>query len=243
MTDPGIALRILDRIVAARGLEELQRIRDELDKAGLSAFGRQRIEEALVDKTGVLMDAIAKKADKIFPVDKPLEPKVETVIVPGAPPRAIDQQIRPADLTSRSDELVAPIVTPAQASFAWKQYVAIAQAIEDPADVVEIQGHRFRKKSFWRKLALVYGIDVELREAAQELKDDAKGAFWSSHVVVRARSRTGRYVDGVASCSNREPAKADATAHVVYATAYTRAANRAIADLVAAGEVSAEEVE
>jgi len=73
MTDPGIALRYLDRITKARGLEELQRIRDELDRAGLSAFGRQRIEEALVNKTGVLMDEIAKKADKIFPVDRPQE--------------------------------------------------------------------------------------------------------------------------------------------------------------------------
>jgi len=243
MTDPGIALRYLDRITKARGLEELQRIRDELDRAGLSAFGRQRIEEALVNKTGVLMDEIAKKADKIFPVDRPQElrdlglPKAEatpTSIVPGLPAEALPRS---------TDELVAPIATPAQARAAWDAYVAIAQAIEDPQDVVEIQGKRFRKKSFWRKIALAYGIDVELREAAQELKDDAKGPFWSSHVVVRARSRTGRYVDGVASCSNREPAKEAATAHVVYATAYTRAANRAIADLVAAGEVSAEEVE
>ena len=56
-------------------------------------------------------------------------------------------------------------------------------------------------------------------------------------------TKTGRRADGVASCSNREPNKTSATAHVIYATAYTRAANRAIADLVAAGEVSAEEVE
>ena len=142
-----------------------------------------------------------------------------------------------------SQELVVPIASPAQARAAWDAYVAMAQALEDPADVVQIEGKRFRKKSFWRKIALAYGVDVELREASQELKDDKLGPYWSSTVLVRATTKTGRRADGVASCSNREPNKTSATAHVIYATAYTRAANRAIADLVAAGEVSAEEVE
>jgi hypothetical protein len=243
MTETGIALRFLDRIAKARSLEELARIRDEAKAAQLTPFADTRVSKALDDRGKHLAEIAAEHAEAFRKGAELLEPKIVTVQVPGAPPReTVDEDVLVRD-QALTGELVAPIVTPAQASFAWKQYVAIAQAIEEPADVVEIQGHRFRRKSFWRKLALVYGIDVELREASQELKDDAKGAFWSSHVVVRARSRTGRYVDGVASCSNREPAKADATAHVVYATAYTRAANRAIADLVAAGEVSAEEVE
>lgn len=140
-------------------------------------------------------------------------------------------------------QLVVPIASPAQARAAWDAYVAMAQALEDPADVVEIEGKRFRRKSFWRKVALAYGISVELVNQLRAVEGDPAGVRTAFYVQVRASSKTGRHVDGVASCSSREPGRTSALEHVLYATAYTRAANRAIADLVAAGEVSAEEVE
>jgi len=145
--------------------------------------------------------------------------------------------------TSTGGELVVPIASPAQARAAWDAYVAMAQALEDPADVVEIEGKRFRRKSFWRKVALAYGISVELVNQLRAVEGDPAGVRTAFYVQVRASSKTGRHVDGVASCSSREPGRTSALEHVLYATAYTRAANRAIADLVAAGEVSAEEVE
>ncbi len=209
----------------------------------LTDVGRNKVYDLLVAR----LDAIQKgrpesREGRLSPSPAPAAPD------PRSPPaRATETSLGRPDVdvlrSTGLSMLVSPIATPAQARAAWDAYVAMAKALEDPADVVRIEGKDFRRKSFWRKIALAYGIDVVLREATQELKDDAEGAYWSAHVVVRASSRTGRHVDGVASCSNREPNKRQATAHVVYATAYTRAANRAIADLVAAGEVSAEEVE
>ncbi len=254
------------RVATADDEETINALVDALRKdRRLTDVGRNKVYDLLVAR----LDAIQKtaKAAPSKAAAQLLEGRSTGAIVgpesrEGSPPppvaggrppqdttpaRATEISLgRPAevrDLGLQGQLLVSPIATPAQARAAWDAYVAMAKALEDPADVVEIEGKAFRRKSFWRKIALAYGIDVVLREATQELKDDAEGAYWSAHVVVRASSRTGRHVDGVASCSNREPNKRAATAHVVYATAYTRAANRAIADLVAAGEVSAEEVE
>ena len=265
MTETGSALRFLDRIAKAETLDELARIRDDVKGAGLSTVADQRVTEALRSRGDVLAGRNAERATAFRKGAQLLEPgstgttsadpepsrakelplpiRAQSPAARTDPPTSIVPGLPDPGLPRSTGELVVPVVSPALARAAWDAYVAIAQALEDPADVVEIKGKRFRRKSFWRKIANAYGIDVELREASQELKDDAQGPYWSSHVVVRATTRFGRHADGVASCSNREPDKAGATAHVVYATAYTRAANRAIADLVAAGEVSAEEVE
>ncbi len=142
-----------------------------------------------------------------------------------------------------STELVLPIATPAQARAAWDAYVAMAKALEDPADVVVIEGKPFRRKSFWRKIALAYGVDVEELGEERRLETQPSGEIRIAfYVRVRARAKNGRSFDGVGSCSSLER-KGERKEHDIYATAFTRAANRAIADLVAAGEVSAEEVE
>lgn len=243
MTEPGVALRLLDRITSAKNLAELQRIRDELTATQLSDFARQRVEEALVSRTEVLMDAIAKKADKVFPVDKPKPPPAA---VPPAPPAPAAGPVdRPVDVprSTGGQELVLPIATPAQARAAWDSYVAIAQALEDPADLVEIEGHKWRRKSFWRKIANAYGISVQELGEERRLEPQPSGEVRIAfYVRTRATAASGRFMDGVGSCSSLER-KGERKEHDIYATAYTRAANRAIADLVAAGEVSAEEVE
>ena len=53
---------------------------------------------------------------------------------------------------------------------------------------------------------------------------------------------TGRYADGWGNCSRQEGNKAHPN-HDIPATAMTRATNRAIADLIGAGEVTAEEIQ
>lgn len=234
----------VDRVARATTLEETTAIRDEVQgDMLLIQVDRLRIYDALAKRGAQLLErggVFERAADLVLGSGRPTKTPTSTPPVDreGIPPRssAVGELALPEDL-------LVPLGTPAEVRRVWELYRATAKALEDPEDLVTIEGRPFRKKSFWRKIALAYGVSVELREARAQLGSDEEGVGFWSRVTVRATSSRGRFADGVAVCSNREPTKKGATQHVVYATAYTRAANRAIADLVAAGEVSAEEVE
>ena len=132
------------------------------------------------------------------------------------------------------------------------------------------QLRRFKKKSAWRKLRRFFGFDLELRDERighrhsktdcprlvvvevreggavrpfEGEKDCGCPTVYSRYVVRATDPRTGQFVDGIGVSSlgekNRVFTKPD---HEIPSTAYTRAANRAISDLIGAGEDSAEEV-
>lgn len=107
------------------------------------------------------------------------------------------------------------------------------------SDYQMIQGKKFKKKSAWRKLATAYCISTEIREERRE--DLASGNF-VYHFKVRAIANNGRYAEGVGSCSSDEKGLAK-TEHNTRSIAETRATNRAISNLIGAGEVSAEEID
>lgn len=124
-------------------------------------------------------------------------------------------------------------------------YDAAVRALVGPNDV-QVEGRReFKKKSAWRKLGRAFGISTEI--VRDEAAWDAEGHLVAK-VVVRATAPWGQSAEAIGLCSTRERqfaspgarAKAD---HDCAATAQTRAANRAISDLIAAGEVSAEEID
>src|SRR3989304_821118 len=140
-----------------------------------------------------------------------------------------------------------------------------------PDCIQTIQGKKFRKKAFWRAVATAFNIHLEFR-SEQRLPWGAEtgreGWLWTA--TYRAIAPNGRYADGDGTCEASEktvylvewgagrgprvvadagrplvdlPATAlNASAHNVRAHAHTRAKNRAIADLVGFGEVSAEEL-
>jgi hypothetical protein len=122
-------------------------------------------------------------------------------------------------------------------------YDRAVRALVGPNDVQVAQGKEFKKKSAWRKLARYFGISTQI--VREEAHRDVEGHLVAT-VVVRAIAPWGQYAEAVAKCSTRESrfrndtSKAD---HDCPATAQTRAANRAIADIIAAGEVTAEEIE
>lgn len=129
-------------------------------------------------------------------------------------------------------------------------YDKACEALIGPNDVQEESGRTFKKKSAWRKLARHFGISTEVLNAEtwweeNEWEDDPHCV---SRVTVRAVAPWGQYMTAVGKCSTREKrfayennrAKAD---HDCEATAQTRASNRAVSDLIAAGEVSAEEMQ
>ena len=144
--------------------------------------------------------------------------------------------------------IVRPVVTAQQALAAWNEFQALKKAIIEPSDLQEIEvfdkrtgtkkKSKFIKKSGWRKLAACFNLTIRTES---EIKEPTKngGFLWTMKVVCRAPN--GREMEGVAKCSSDEKNGARIE-HDVYTTAYTRAVNRAISDLIAAGEASAEEM-
>lgn len=122
-------------------------------------------------------------------------------------------------------------------------YDRAVRALVGPNDVQRDGGREFKKKSAWRKLARYFGISTTI--VREETHTDTEGHIVST-VIVRATAPWGQHAEAIAKCSTREKrfgkdrSKAD---HDCPATAQTRASNRAVSDLIAAGEVSAEEME
>ena len=127
-----------------------------------------------------------------------------------------------------------PAMSPETAKKAMQTYQAICREMLDKSDVVDIQGKQYKKRSAYRKLARAFGISDEI------IKEEHEAGVWRIHV--RAFTPNGRSAVGVGSCSNTERQFAHPD-HDIYAIAHTRAKNRAIADLIGSGEVSAEEVD
>lgn len=136
--------------------------------------------------------------------------------------------------------LILPAVTGEQAKAADNAYLALVKAVEGPGDTVDIKGKPFRTKQFWRKMARHYQLADEITHE-ETLINNQTGQLLGFKLRVTVTAPNGRKAVGVGMCSIRE--KKDATDHNLYALAHTRAKNRAIADLVAAGEPSAEEFE
>jgi hypothetical protein len=103
----------------------------------------------------------------------------------------------------------------------------------------------FLKKSGWRKIARAFNLSFE--RVHSHVERDEHGAPARAEVWIRAVAPNGQYGDGDGYCSadevrfkswkGRQKLEND-----LRSTATTRAKNRATADLVGMGEVSAEEI-
>lgn len=136
------------------------------------------------------------------------------------------------------EAIVMPAVTPEKAVEAFEAYQSLAKKIMTPDDVQDIQGKTFKKKSFWRKCQRFFNLSVEIKEEKREAYD----GYFVYKFIARATAPNGAYMDGTGTCSSNEKGLLK-TEHNTRAIAETRAKNRAISDLVAFGEVSAEEVD
>lgn len=121
----------------------------------------------------------------------------------------------------------------------FKQFQNLKTKLLDKEhDIVTIQNKPFITKSGWRKVALAFNIsDRILRE--EKIIEGSK-TTWK--IVVEVKAPNGRTAEGVGICSSSERTFAHPD-HDIYATAHTRSKNRAISDLVGAGEVSYEELD
>ena len=104
---------------------------------------------------------------------------------------------------------------------------------------VEVKRH-FKKKSAWQKLARAFNVDTHIID--RDLERTKMGRVREAYYCVRATLPNGRCVESDALCSRSEKGKDKVSDHTIMATAKTRATNRAIAELIGAGEVSAEEM-
>jgi len=106
---------------------------------------------------------------------------------------------------------------------------------------------RFVKKSGWRKIARAFNLSVEI-VSVRVLRDE-DGAPSRAEAICRAIAPNGQVQDGDGYCDIGEErfsgprGNKSKLENDLRATATTRAKNRAIADLVGMGEVSAEEVD
>jgi len=124
----------------------------------------------------------------------------------------------------------------------FHEFEELKRQILTPADTYQGGDQAVRiRKSGWRKLALAFGLSDEIVDEIQE-KDEKDPKTWVWHVRVRVTSRAGRTVEGVSSCSTRERVFAHPD-HDTHALAHTRAKSRAIADMLGAGDLIAEEFE
>lgn len=108
-----------------------------------------------------------------------------------------------------------------------------------PNDVQEERGRTFKKKSAWRKLARHFGISTQI----VGVERDFVGENFIATVTVKALGPWGQSAEAVGACATDEATgRRTITIADAVATAETRATNRAISNLIAMGEVSAEEM-
>jgi len=120
-------------------------------------------------------------------------------------------------------------------------FYKLCEELLDDSDYAEIRGIKFRKRSGWAKLRRAIGISTKI---TYEKRFDLKNT-WGYYFRVRAELPNGRYEEADGACSAREFEVFDIepTEHLVRSKALTRAKNRATSDLIAAGEVTYEEIE
>lgn len=98
----------------------------------------------------------------------------------------------------------------------------------------------FKKKSAWQKLSRAFNVETKIVE--KEWFRTKTGAIKEAYYCVQATLPNGRSVESDALCSRSEKGKQKLSNHSIISIAKTRATNRAIAELIGAGEVSSEEM-
>ncbi len=165
-------------------------------------------------------------------------------------------------------EATTALITPAAPTDVIEQafhaYQELCDRLLVDDDYQRIGSKKFRKRTGWRKLAVAYGVSVELR--SKDYERDDRNRIIRAEVEARAIAPNGRLMDGLGACDvterccepewctnaqrNHEHCPPNCNGfrhfskpgHDIPATAHTRAVSRACSDLFGLGEVSAEEM-
>ena len=199
--------------------------RTYLDQDGMLSTIRRNIED-LVGVEGVknTPETIDQLFDNVVD-EEPTNEVPKTTGLVHIPPNVVS--------------VVRPMVSAQEALAVWNEFQTLKKAILEPSDFQRIGQKDYMKKSAWRKFANCFNLNDKIIEETQIPHADGVGWTWKLKVLCTAPN--GRTCEGVGVCSTSER-NFSHLEHDTYATAHTRAKNRAISDMVAAGEVSAEEV-
>ena len=151
-----------------------------------------------------------------------------------------------AGLVTRAEASVLRPLDVNEVKSSMESYQRGLASILDASDWQTAGDGRFVKKSGWRKIATWFGLSVEI--VRERIERDEQGEPLRASVVVKAIAPNGRSMDGDGHCASSEPrfnrqGGRQKLENDLIGTATTRAKNRAIADLVGMGAVSAEEVD
>lgn len=136
----------------------------------------------------------------------------------------------------------------------WAAYQELCKGILDKSDYQKIivkekdsetgkyisVEREFKKKTAWQKLGRAFNVDTRIVE--KEFQRTKTGRINEAYYCVRATLPNGRSVESDALCSRTEKGKSKVSDHTIMSTAKTRATNRAISELIGAGEVSSDEM-
>jgi hypothetical protein len=180
-------------------------------------------------------------------IDTDAEETPSEPLPPPAPVRTLALAPRPP----AEREVLMPL-DPEQVVEGMRQYQRLLRDLLEPSDwqTEDKEGRPlerpFLKKSGWRKIARAFNLSFE--RVRSEVERDEHGNPVRAEVWIRAVAPNGQYGDGDGYCSSEEKRfqswrGKQKLENDLRTTATTRAKNRAIADLVGMGEVSAEEIE
>jgi hypothetical protein len=167
---------------------------------------------------------------------------------PPAAPQANALTLAPRPPAER--EVLMPL-DPDRVVEGMRQYQRLLRDLLEPSDwqSEDKSGNRlarpFLKKSGWRKIARAFNLSFERVHSRVERDED--GTPERAEVWIRAVAPNGQFGDGDGYCSADEGRFKSWKGRLklendLRSTATTRAKNRATADLVGMGEVSAEEI-
>ncbi len=245
----------MDRIQTAGSIPELEGIGED--------FGRAR---GLTDEeSDAIGDALTDAFDQAASLDTTIDdagPKVVREIQAEAEVKRALKVQASASLTAMPMELSEAQVEATVKHFELFERVK-RSVLDDRVDVLYIGSGgapvpyakrkeaptQYIRKSGWRKLAMVFGVNLKVLEMDREVHQDAHGPYYLWNARVRAEHlASGKYAEGIGVASSRDQfftrgGKRAADEKDIKLKAQTVGENRAISNLIGGGAMSAEEAE
>ncbi len=251
----GLQEKFLDRIEAATSIPELEAVGDD--------FGKVRgLTDEETDAVTTALDAAFTEAASLDQVINDTGPGVVRDLQAEAKEKRALEVRAAASLTAMPMELSERQVEATVKHFELFERVK-RSVLDDRVDVLYIgsQGApvpyakrkeastTYIRKSGWRKLAMVFGVNLKVLDMDREDHEDDDGPYYLWNARVRAEHlASGKYAEGIGVASSRDQfftrsGKRAADEKDIKLKAQTVGANRAISDLIGGGQMSAEEAE
>ncbi len=259
-----------DRIEKAASIAELEAVGQDLPRANLTADEKERISKSLDRR---FLELAEGKQNSRVQGTEPEDSLDATIDQAGAQvledlhqeereEEALEAAAATSLAISRGMELTERQVEATVRHFAL--FEEVKRKVLDPrVDVLYIgpdgrprtyaqrreAASRYIRKSGWRKLAMVFGINLRVVGMDRENHRDGHGTYYLWNARVRAEHpASGKYAEGIGVANSRDQfftrgGKRPADEKDIKLKAQTVGMNRAISDLIGGGQMSAEEVE